>query len=617
MIQDTNPSVVARETLRQLVIHNYPPTPDNYHKMYEKIAGTPSNRLDTSTMKLLFELATELPRDTPELLCFANTLKQAANDKNWRQYKATVIGLIQSATPRLAGAQIKQRNASLQKEISWSETIAVLLRQLEVNHGVLTTAKKRESLYRVLTKFADCPSQLQSKLLALVDSWAALASAPNQSIETGEFDDPLSVKIEREPASILSTSTQQVISLKENAARGIQDQLQELLVLMLEHIAAMQLGDSALADEAKLLAKQVRVVNTQQEFVLFIASFKQFGDKLESYGENGARLQQGLLRLFNLLMDRTRELLSDDKWLQGQIAQLRETLSSQLDLQVIEQAEQHLTKIMHKQCIIKYSLNETKTTLKRMVTCLVDNIETLSDSTGEYHDKIEQYSAKMNQTEDITELNQLLVEIMAETKKVQTRIQDSRNDFLEARVEVDAAHGKIQQLEYELVQMGEKVLEDHLTGILNRRGLDSAFARESSRAERLQKPLSLAILDIDNFKLLNDTHGHKVGDDVLVYLVKAIQETMRPDDIVTRFGGEEFVILLPDTSSEQAELVVTRVRRNLTKRLFLHENKRLLITFSAGVAQWRSGELQENVVVRADDALYRAKKNGKNQVVVA
>ena len=616
MIQKTNPSVVARETLRQLVIHKFPPTPDNYHKMYEKIAGMPSNRLDYSTMKLLSELAQELPRDSPELLSIANTLEQAANDKNWHQYKATVIGLIQSATLRLAGAQIKQSNASKQKEISWSEMIAVLLRQLEVNHGALTAAKKRESLYRVLTKFADCPSQLQSKLLALVDSWAALASVPNQPIETEEFDDRLPVKIKCDPVSVLSSSTQQVTSLQENTVRSIQDQLQELLALMLEHIAAMQLGDSTLADEAKLLAKQVRVVNTQQEFVLFIASFKQFGDKLESYGENGVRLQQGLLRLFNLLMDRTRELLSDDKWLQGQIAQLRETLSSQLDLQVIEQAEHHLTKIMHKQCIIKYSLNETKTTLKRMVTCLVDNIETLSDSTGEYHDKIEHFSAKMNQTEDISELNQLLVEIMAETKKVQTRMRDSRNDFLAAHVEVDAAHRKIQQLESELVQMGEKVLEDHLTGILNRRGLDSAFARESSRAERLQKPLSLAILDIDNFKLLNDTHGHKVGDDVLIYLVKAIQETMRPDDIVARFGGEEFVILLPDTSSEQAELVVTRVRRSLTKRLFLHENKRLLITFSAGIAQWHSGELQENVITRADGALYRAKKNGKNQVVV-
>lgn len=616
MSQDTNPSVVARETLRQLVIHKFPPTPDNYHRMYEKIAGIPANRLDSSAMKLLSELAREFPRDTPELLSIANTLEQAANDKNWHKYKATLFGLTQAA-PRSAGTQIKQANASLEKDVSWSETIAVLMRQLELNHGALTTAKKRESLNRVLTKFAECPAQLQSKLLALVNSWAALASAPNQPIETEEFDHLLSAKIGSEPAAEISTSTQQVISLQENTVRNVQDQLQELLALMLEHIAAMQLGDSALADEAKLLAKQVKVVNTQQEFVQFIASFKRFGDKLESYGENGVRLQQGLLRLFNLLMDRTRELLSDDKWLQGQITLLRETLSSQLDLQVIEQAEHHLTKIMQKQSIIKYSLNETKTTLKRMVTCLVDNIETLSDSTGDYHDKIGHYSAKMNQAEDITELNQLLVEIMSETKKVQARMQDSRNDFLAAREEVDAAQRKIQQLESELVQMEEKVLEDHLTGILNRRGLDDAFVRESSRAERLQKPLSIAILDIDNFKLLNDTHGHKVGDDALVYLVKAIQETTRPDDIVTRFGGEEFVILLPDTNSEQAVLVITRVRRSLTKRLFLHENKRLLITFSAGLAQWQSGELQESVIARADGALYRAKKNGKNQVVVA
>lgn len=616
MSQDTNPSVVARETLRQLVIHKFPPTPDNYHRMYEKIAGIPANRLDSSAMKLLSELAREFPRDTPELLSIANTLEQAANDKNWHKYKATLFGLTQAA-PRSAGTQIKQANASLEKDVSWSETIAVLMRQLEINHGALTTAKKRESLNRVLTKFAECPAQLQSKLLALVDSWAALASAPDQPIETEELDHLLSAKIGSEPAAEISTSTQQVISLQENTVRNVQDQLQELLALMLEHIAAMQLGDSALADEAKLLAKQVRVVNTQQEFVQFIASFKRFGDKLESYGENGVRLQQGLLRLFNLLMDRTRELLSDDKWLQGQITLLRETLSSQLDLQVIEQAEHHLTKIMQKQSIIKYSLNETKTTLKRMVTCLVDNIETLSDSTGDYHDKIGHYFAKMNQAKDITELNQLLVEIMSETKKVQARMQDSRNDFLAAREEVDAAQRKIQQLESELVQMEEKVLEDHLTGILNRRGLDDAFARESSRAERLQKPLSIAILDIDNFKLLNDTHGHKVGDDALVYLVKAIQETTRPDDIVTRFGGEEFVILLPDTNSEQAVLVITRVRRSLTKRLFLHENKRLLITFSAGLAQWQSGELQESVIARADGALYRAKKNGKNQVVVA
>ena len=615
MSQDTNPSVVARETLRQLVIHKFPPTPDNYHKMYEKIAGIPSNRMDPSTMKLLSELVREFPRNTPELLSFANTLEQATNDKNWLKYKAAVIESIEAAS-RSTTTQKKQENISLEANIAWGKTIATLLKQLEINHGKLTTAKKRESLSRVLTKFLDSPVQLHSKLLALVDSWVESASAPSQPIEIEALDNPLSAKIRNDSDAEISTSTH-AISLLENATSGDPEQLRELLVQMLEHISVMQLGDSALAGEAKLLAKQGRAVNNQQELVQFIACFKQFGDKLESYGENGARLQQGLLRLFNMLMDRTGELLSDDKWMQGQIVLLRKTLSSHLDLQTIEQAENHLTKIMQKQDIIKYSLDEAKVTLKRMVTCLVDNIETLSDSTGEYHDKIEHYSVKMNQIEDISELNQLLVDIMSETKKVQTSMQNSRNDFLVARAEVDAAHSKIQQLESELVQMGEKVLEDHLTGILNRRGLDNAFARESSRSERLHKPLSLAILDIDNFKQLNDTHGHKVGDDALVYLVEAIQETTRPDDIVARFGGEEFVILLPDTDTDQAVKAVSRVRRSLTKRLFLHENKRLLITFSAGVAEYQSGESQESVIVRADGALYRAKKNGKNQVVAA
>ena len=108
-----------------------------------------------------------------------------------------------------------------------------------------------------------------------------------------------------------------------------------------------------------------------------------------------------------------------------------------------------------------------------------------------------------------------------------------------------------------------------------------------------------ALLDIDNFKQLNDTHGHKVGDDALVYLVESVKDTTRPEDIVSRYGGEEFVILLPNTELEEAVHILSRIRRNLTKKFFLHENKRLLITFSAGVAQLQPGELQESIFKRA------------------
>ena len=108
-----------------------------------------------------------------------------------------------------------------------------------------------------------------------------------------------------------------------------------------------------------------------------------------------------------------------------------------------------------------------------------------------------------------------------------------------------------------------------------------------------------------------------MGDDALVYLVESIKETTRPEDIVSRYGGEEFVILLPNTNLEEAVHILSRIRRNLTKKFFLHENKRLLITFSAGVAQLQPGESQESIFKRADEALYRAKRGGKNQILTS
>jgi diguanylate cyclase len=108
-----------------------------------------------------------------------------------------------------------------------------------------------------------------------------------------------------------------------------------------------------------------------------------------------------------------------------------------------------------------------------------------------------------------------------------------------------------------------------------------------------------------------------VGDDALVYLVESVKDSTRPEDVVSRYGGEEFVILLPNTNLEEAVQILSRIRRNLTKKFFLHENKRLLITFSAGVAQFRSGESQESIFKRADEALYRAKKGGKNQILTS
>jgi diguanylate cyclase len=116
---------------------------------------------------------------------------------------------------------------------------------------------------------------------------------------------------------------------------------------------------------------------------------------------------------------------------------------------------------------------------------------------------------------------------------------------------------------------------------------------------------------------LNDHFGHKTGDDALVHLVAVIRETVRPSDSVARFGGEEFVIVLPEAGLDEAMAITSRVQRALTRRFFLANNERLLITFSAGVALHDGSETRDAIIARADAALYRAKRAGKNRVIAA
>ena len=563
-LKDSNPTIIARETLRQLAALRIPPTPDNYHKLYNQISGSTEGNANSAA------IATDNPAAPAD-------------------------------------------NTAVESDPEWGETIEALLKQLESKQGALTTAKKKEGVNRVLAKFSKDSKQLHDKLKALIDSWGASAIAAQESNANLQTEEAIA-QIDADKQDLQS---KRVTLQATSIAGNFTGQLLEVLAQMLEHVVVRQVDDGVLVDEAKMLAQQVRKIQEKSEMEQFAADFGQFCCKFDVYGENGRKLQQGLLKLLNMLMNNTGELLAEDRWMGAQIAKLRETISKPLDLQVIEQAECFLEEIAQRQEIIRRNLSEAKLTLKQMVTSLITNIEELSDTTGEYQTKLEQYSDKISKTDDIKELNQLLVQLMEETQQMQKSALNYRNDFLAARAEVSMAQDKINQLETELQEMGDKVHEDHLTGILNRRGLDSAFERETSRSIRHKTPLCFALLDIDNFKQLNDTHGHKVGDDALVYLVESVKDTTRPEDVVSRYGGEEFVVLLPNTSLEEAVQILSRIRRNLTKKFFLHENKRLLITFSAGVAQLRAGESQESVFKRADEAMYRAKKGGKNQILIA
>lgn len=255
--------------------------------------------------------------------------------------------------------------------------------------------------------------------------------------------------------------------------------------------------------------------------------------------------------------------------------------------------------------------------MKQMMISFIERLGFMTESTGNYHDRIKVLSEKVSKTDNVIELNSLLETIMYETNAIQTDTLVSLNQMQSTRKRVEEAETRIKDLEGQLEQMSELVREDRLTGSLNRRGLEDAFDREIARAERQQTPLCVAMLDLDNFKTLNDTHGHLAGDDALIHLVRVVKQTIRPTDVIARYGGEEFVILFPETQLNDAIFTMQRLQRELTKHFFMHNNERILITFSAGVALHKPKEDWDTVTHRADKAMYAAKKSGKNRVLAA
>ncbi|MEJ1297930.1 MAG: GGDEF domain-containing protein [Candidatus Sedimenticola sp. (ex Thyasira tokunagai)] len=156
---------------------------------------------------------------------------------------------------------------------------------------------------------------------------------------------------------------------------------------------------------------------------------------------------------------------------------------------------------------------------------------------------------------------------------------------------------------------------DPLTGVKNRAAMNGAMKREIGLAQRHQSPFSCIILDIDHFKRVNDTHGHLYGDQALRSIAECTEQTIRESDMVFRYGGEEFVIVLTDTDTEGAELLAERIRVNVS-RLDPVPGKKLKLTVSLGVTMLRSEDDGNQFFERLDKALYQAKNSGRNRVVV-
>jgi diguanylate cyclase len=481
--------------------------------------------------------------------------------------------------------------------LNWSETIRGLVAQVETRHAGVTPARKRQMLDHVLAS-SGTPEKLFERLQSLTKSWAQGVAA-----EGALTDEPAA------PAGAAATA---------GGGKPISAELQELLAQLLENTLGVLLIDTPeLNAEAAGLAADIRAAATPEKLAAFTGRLKKFSYRLQFVAEDQVELRSALLHLLQLIIENINELVVDDHWLQGQMSVVRELVGQPLNLRQLDDVERRLKDLIYKQSNLKKNLSDAQARLKAMLASFVDRLADFAATTGEYYERIGVCADKISKANDIAELSDVLDVVMQETRTVQLAAQRSRDELMEMRARVQEAEEEVARLQDELAQTSEMVRHDALTGALNRKGMDEAVEREVARARRRNVAMCVAMLDIDNFKKINDSFGHDVGDQALVHLAQVVRETLRPQDTLARYGGEEFVIILADTALDDAVGAMVRVQRELTRKFFMHNNERLLITFSCGVAELGAEEQPPAAIKRADQAMYLAKRAGKNRVVAA
>ena len=552
--QFKSPTDIARETFRQLAIQRIAPTPDAYKKLYNEIAG-------------IFVLP-----DEPTTIIKPVTVKVSTPSEAETLLASFASSLLNSKS-----------------ELS--------------NFGHRFNRAARNGNWEDYSKALE---QLTERIIATQSS--VTANTP-QSLSVA---DPLT-------ASTLQNNS--VISLidvplaDDPRPKLLKDLLFRTLTLALTSV--LKPTSPTLAIESEALGKAVKEAETENALNQVASRLKQLCFQIELQSGDSAEQQELLLRLFGLLLTNIHDLLDNDNWLRGQIEVVQNLIAGPINHRSLQEATRSLKEVIYKQGTLKNSIAESKNSVKNMMNAFVDRLNAMVNTTDTYQHKMDDFASEISHATDTAQVSKIINNIIGETRAVQSEAVKSRDIIVAAQKEVMEAEIKIKDLESKLAHMSELVREDQLTGSLNRRGMDDIFEREADRADRRNSPLCVAMLDLDNFKRLNDTHGHAAGDEALVHLVRIVKQTLRSIDTIARYGGEEFVIIMPETDIEEAAQAMTRVQRELTKHFFTSDLKRLFITFSAGVALRGPHEPQEALIKRADKAMYAAKQAGKNRVVKA
>jgi diguanylate cyclase len=513
----------------------------------------------------------------------------------WAQEAGTVAAPALAAAP--AGVSAGQ----------WAALIERLLRGLERGGRHWTTARKKDSLQRVLDGNRGDTQRLHDRLAQMTVRWDSDSDDPPVETVAGDLAE-LGLPVACAPGAGPAPP--------EGDWRGLTAQFHGTVAL------ALPTDDARARDLADRLAALAQRIDLEGASVPVVAAVAQACKEVQRLLAQRHNLLDELAALARELTAGLTELAEDDSWARGQaeamLARLGPADSNvSLSVRSVRATNELLAQTRQQQQRLKGERDRAREALKTLVHSLVAELGELGGNTGRFGAQLGSYADSIEQAGSLESLATLVRDMVAQSRAVQVEVTSASTRLQAGQAEAASLSSRVRELEGELRRLSEEVSIDALTQVANRRGLADAFAAESARHGRDGTTLAVALIDIDNFKKLNDTLGHSVGDEALKSLAARVRAALRPVDHLARFGGEEFVLLLPSTDVGHAQEALTRLQRELTAGLFMHDGREVFVTFSGGVTGWRIGEALDAAIERADEALYEAKRTGKNRTCVA
>ncbi|MGB5304835.1 MAG: GGDEF domain-containing protein, partial [Gammaproteobacteria bacterium] len=260
-------------------------------------------------------------------------------------------------------------------------------------------------------------------------------------------------------------------------------------------------------------------------------------------------------------------------------------------------------------------LDNQREDMQKLQTTLGQQVLETITQNEEFGVILEGVLSDMRQSEELTDLENLRWTLIREVEKLMKGHNELADKLDSTYHYLQVIESDSRELSDELTRVRQLSLTDELTGLANRRAFMRRMEDEVARVQRYGFPLSFVLMDLDHFKAVNDEFGHAAGDEVLRVYSRNILTIFRHHDMVSRYGGEEFAVLLPNTDSDGAVRALNKVRRRVTEtRWQTNGTMSQVPTFSAGVSLYKPGESANAFIERADKALYRAKRLGRNRI---